>query len=69
MSRQTLSAVFLTGAILFGAGSALTLVPVTSSKISDLGYYALCPFAPWSTLLLLFFGGVCWALHRHLSPP
>jgi hypothetical protein len=67
MSRQSLSAVFFTIAILFAALAALTLVPFSSLKRSDLGYFALCPFAPWSTLMLLFVAGVGWALHRHTN--
>jgi hypothetical protein len=35
--------------------------------VSDLGYYTLCPFAPWSTLTLLLLGGLCWVLRRHIE--
>jgi hypothetical protein len=44
-----------------------TVVPFPTSSISDLGYYSLCPFAPWSTLMLLFGAGVSWALRRHVG--
>lgn len=65
MPRQTVSALFLTTAILFAVLAAATLIPAASGDLSDLGYYALCPFAPWSTLILLFCGGICWMLHKH----
>jgi hypothetical protein len=35
--------------------------------ISDLGYYTLCPFAPWSTLMLLLVAGLSWVLRGHID--
>jgi hypothetical protein len=67
MSRQTLSFLFLAGAVVFLILAVATLMPFPTSMISDLGYYTLCPFAPWSTLMLLFLGGICWALRRHIG--
>jgi hypothetical protein len=67
MSRQNLSFLLLAGAVMFLALAMVTILPFPSSTISDLGYYALCPFAPWSTLMLLFLGGLSWALHRHVK--
>jgi len=67
MSRQTLSFLFLAGAVVFLLLAVATLVPFPSTTISDLGYYTLCPFAPWSTLMLLFGAGVSWALRRHIA--
>jgi hypothetical protein len=66
MSPQTLSFLLLAISILLAALSAATLLPFPSSTISDLGYYTLCPFAPWSTLALLFFAGLGWVLRRHI---
>jgi hypothetical protein len=54
MSRQTLSSVLLAASILLLILAAATLVPYSSMMVSDLGYHTLCPFAPWSTLTLLF---------------
>jgi hypothetical protein len=34
---------------------------------SDLGYKSLCPFAPWSTLILLFFTWLALAVRRYLA--
>jgi MprA protease rhombosortase-interaction domain-containing protein len=67
MSRQTLSFLFLASAIVFLVLAIVTLLPFPSSTISDLGYQALCPFAPWSTLMLLLLGGIGWALRRHVK--
>lgn len=67
MSRQTLSAIFLAGVIVFLVLATATLVPSSAPKISDLGYSTLCPFAPWSTFTLLFFAGLSWAIRRHVN--
>jgi hypothetical protein len=67
MSRQSLSFLLLAGAVVFLALAIATLLPFPTSTSSDLGYHALCPFAPWSTLMLLFLGGISWALHRYVK--
>lgn len=67
MSRQTLPSFLLAGAILFLALAASTVLPFSSKMISDLGYYTLCPFAPWSTFTLLFLAGLCEVLRRHIN--
>ena len=67
MSRQTQSSVLLAVAILLAALAAATLVPFSSSMISDLGYYTLCPFAPWSTLTLIMLAGVAWVVRGHIK--
>jgi hypothetical protein len=67
MSRSTLSFLFLASSIVFLLLAVATLVPFPSTMLSDLGYYSLCPFAPWSTLMLLFVAGVSWALRRHIA--
>jgi NADH:ubiquinone oxidoreductase subunit 3 (subunit A) len=66
MSQQTLSFIFLASAVVFLILAMATILPFPSSTISDLGYYSLCPFAPWSTLMLLFVAGVIWVLRRHI---
>jgi hypothetical protein len=43
-----------------------TLMPFSATRINDLGYRSLCPFAPWSTLSLLLGAGVVWAVRRYL---
>jgi hypothetical protein len=62
-----MKALFLILAIVFVALAAATLIPHSSSTVSDLGYYTFCPFAPWSTLALLFFGALCWVLRRYIK--
>ncbi len=67
MPRQTLSALLFAATILLAVGAAVTLVPSSSLKISDLGYRTLCPFAPWSTLTLLFLAGLGWVVRRYVD--
>jgi hypothetical protein len=67
MSRATLSFLFLAGAVVFLVLAVVTMLPFSASSISDLGYYSLCPFAPWSTLMLLFAAGLSWVLRRHVD--
>lgn len=67
MSRATLSPLFFSGAILFAVLAAVTLVPSSAPMVSDLGYRTLCPFAPWSTLTLLFLGWLAWVLRGYIN--
>jgi len=67
MSRKTLTAILFASVIVFLVLAAATLVPSSAPKISDLGYSTLCPFAPWSTLALLFFAGLGWAIRRYVN--
>lgn len=67
MSRQNLSFLFLATAVVFAVLAAATVIPFPSSMISDLGYYTLCPFAPWSTLMLLLVAGIAWVLRGHMD--
>ncbi len=66
MLPSTRNQVLLIVAWLFVGGAALTLIPVPGRIQSDLGYFSLCPFAPWSTLILLLAAGVCGALRTYL---
>jgi hypothetical protein len=47
-------------------GAAITLVPHSASRINDLGYNSVCPFAPWSTLALLLAAGLVWVVRQYL---
>jgi hypothetical protein len=67
MSRQTLSSLLLGAVILFLALAGVTVVPFSNPMVSDLGYHTLCPFAPWSTLTLLFLAGVGWVVRRYID--
>jgi hypothetical protein len=67
MSRPTLSFLLLAISIPLAAAALVTLIPHASRTVSDLGYYTLCPFAPWSTLTLLFFAGLAWFVRQHMN--
>jgi hypothetical protein len=70
MSPKSLSALLLALATLFLVLALVTLVPYSSGSpamVSDLGYYTLCPFAPYSTLTLLFVAGLAWVVRRHVD--
>jgi len=70
MSRKALTNLLLVAAILLLIGAAVTLLPPSSSSsatVSDLGYFTLCPFAPYSTLTLLFLAGVAWLVRKHIG--
>jgi hypothetical protein len=66
MSRKTGNQVLLVLACLFIATAILTLFPASAPLMNDLGYSSLCPFAPWSTLILLLAAGLCGALRNYM---
>jgi hypothetical protein len=67
MSRKTLTALLLAATVVFLVLAVATLVPSSAPVISDLGYSTFCPFAPWSTLALLFFAGLSWVIRSHVN--
>ncbi len=67
MSRQNLSVLLLAGALVFLALAVATLIPYPSLIISDLGYHTFCPFAPWSTLILLLLAALAWLFRSHVK--
>jgi hypothetical protein len=67
MSRQTLITLTLASAALFVVLAGVTLVPVSTGPINDLGYHSLCPFAPYSTLALLVPVGIALLLRYYLK--
>lgn len=54
MSRDQVANTLLGISITFVVIALLTLIPFSAAKMNDLGYHSICPFAPWSTLSLLF---------------
>jgi hypothetical protein len=46
--------------------AAVTLLPLSGSKVNDLGYGSLCTFVPWSTLTLLLAAAVIGAIRMYL---
>jgi hypothetical protein len=67
MSRQNLNVLLLVLALLFLALAVATIVPYPSLIISDLGYHTFCPFAPWSTLIMLLLAGLSWLFRSHVK--
>lgn len=67
MPRQTLSTILLVISIALFVLAAATLMPSSAPKLSDLGYSTFCPFAPYSTLALMFFGWLGWIVRRHID--
>jgi hypothetical protein len=67
MSRQNLSVILVLISSILAVAAAATLIPHSAPTVSDLGYYTLCPFAPWSTLTLLFFAGLGWIVRQHIK--
>ena len=66
MSKKNLNTGLL-GLIYLLCGLAIwTLLPFSAARANDLGYVSTCPFAPWSTLSLLFVAGVAWAIRQYL---
>jgi hypothetical protein len=52
--------------VVMSLAALATLIPHDSATVSDLGYYTLCPFAPWSTLTLLFLAGLAYLVRQHI---
>ncbi len=65
MSKQNVAAVLLVLVIVAGGAALATLLPM-GAKINDIGYNSLCPFAPWSTLLLAALAGVIWVIRQYV---
>jgi hypothetical protein len=67
MSRKPLSIVLLVAVLVLVVLATVTLLPSSAPMKSDLGYPALCPFAPWSTLALLLLAGLSWVVRGHIN--
>lgn len=66
MTEQNRTTVFLVLILLLAGAAAATMLPSSGSRINDLGYVSLCPFAPWSTLSLLLVAAFVWAIRVYL---
>jgi hypothetical protein len=66
MSTKTIGAVLLVLAIAAVGTAIVTLIPATALHGNDLGYFSLCPFAPWSTLMLVLLAGVIWVVRGYV---
>ena len=67
MTRQSLSSLLQIAIYLLLVGAAVTLIPWSAHVVRDLGYATLCPFAPWSTITLLFLAGLAWAIRNYAN--
>jgi hypothetical protein len=67
LSRKNLSSLLFMATVLLGILAGATLIPHSNHMISDLGYHTLCPFAPWSTLTLLFLGWLAWTVRSYIN--
>jgi hypothetical protein len=66
MAPKTRNQVLLIVAYLFLGAAILTLFPGSARIKNDLGYFSLCTFAPWSTLLLLLAAGAFAAIRTYM---
>ena len=66
MVKKTVGAVLLVLAIASAGAGLATLIPASAPHANDLGYMSLCPFAPWSTLILLLLAGVIWVVRGYI---
>lgn len=66
MTKDQVSNSLLVVALLLVLTAMLTLLPFSASKMNDIGYHSLCPFAPWSTLSLLIAAGVVWIIRGYV---
>jgi len=66
MPKQRLLTVLLAAAALLVLLSLATLIPSSGAR-SDLGYSSWCPFAPWSSLVLLAGAGLVWVIRGYLK--
>jgi len=67
MSRQTQSSLLRASTFLLAILALVTLVPYSTPMVSDVGYHTVCPFAPYSTLTLLFLAGLAWVVRGYLN--
>ncbi len=67
MTRENLSSLLLASIVILLILAAATVTPWSNAMVSDLGYHTLCPFAPYSTLTLLFFAGLGWVVRRYAA--
>ncbi|HEV2688147.1 MAG TPA: hypothetical protein VGV35_06325 [Bryobacteraceae bacterium] len=65
MSDKTRNTVLLVLMVILVGLAVWTLLPSSAAKANDLGYYSMCPFAPWSSLALLMAAGAVWAIRQY----
>jgi hypothetical protein len=66
MIKKIFAAVLLILSVAAAVAAIGTLIPSGGPLANDLGFHSMCPFAPWSTLILLAAGGVIWVVRQYL---
>jgi hypothetical protein len=64
--KKFIGLVLLLLVVAAAAAAMGTLIPANASIVNDIGYKSMCPFAPWSTLILLAGGGVLWVIRQYI---
>jgi hypothetical protein len=66
MAKKLIAGAMLGVVAILSALALGTLLPLGHSRANDLGYISLCPFAPWSTLMLGLGAVVIWAVRSYI---
>lgn len=66
MSKKHVAAALSVAAAILLLLAILTAMPMSGSKINGIGYASLCPFTPWSTLMLLATAGILWMVRGYV---
>ena len=66
MPKKLIGHVLLLLAAISAIAGLATLLPWHAEITNDFGYKSLCPFAPWSSLILLATGGVLWVVRQYI---
>jgi len=66
MSKKQIGAGLLIAVFALVGLAVITLLPLAASKPNDIGYVSTCPFAPWSSLVLLLGAGVLWVVRQYI---
>ena len=67
MSDKARNTILLVLIVILVGLAVWTLLPSSATKSNDLGYYSMCPFAPWSSLALLMAAGAVWAIRQYFA--
>lgn len=66
MAKKIITTAMLITAAALIALAVATLLPIGTAKPNDMGYVSYCPFAPWSTLMLLLGAGILWVVRNYI---
>jgi hypothetical protein len=66
MSKKQIAAGLLVIVLVLVVLAIITMLPLAASKPNDVGYVSTCPFAPWSTLVLVLGAGALWVVRQYI---